>query len=318
MRAESEKARRQGLGEPPRVTLRHAVATAAAAASSEQGFFAHLDTAGVSVRKRFSTRNPGEITGYAVALPADTSATGGPIWYSGGKLAPDLTLPKLRHRWAPAAIASDTTRFTNAERNAIYDHAARTARDAAQHIRHCAATDPSAAADAAWATADTLHAAASALDNKELRRAAVAYDRAARCAFGRVPRPTPVGNSLRGAARVLSAAALATGDPVIAQLRLILQLAVLAEAVMDVRIAQRRAAQAGAARIAAEQLWTARRMYTAPPASHARGRAPGDRARYDFPFPIQQVLAEPSGIVYAPASRPSHGSVRPVQRGSTR
>ena len=55
------------------------------------------------VRKRFSTRNPGEVTGYAVALPADTTQAGGPVWYSGGKLAPDLTLPKLRHRWAHAA-----------------------------------------------------------------------------------------------------------------------------------------------------------------------------------------------------------------------
>jgi hypothetical protein len=300
--------------------LRHAVATAAAAASSEREFFAHLDTAGISVRKRFSTRNPGEITSYAVALPAD--ATGGPVWYSGGKLAPDLTLPKLRHRWAPASTASDTTGFTKAERNAIYEHAARTARDAAQQIRHFAATDPSAAADAAWATADTLHAAASALGNKELRRAAAAYDRAARLPHGRMPRPTPVGNSLRGAARVLSAAAIATSDPLIAQLRLILQLAVLAEAVMDVRIAQRRNAQAGAARIAAERLRTARRMYTAPPASHARATAPGDRARRDFPFPIQQVLAEPSANASTPkpaaACRPSHGPAPRRQRGPTR
>jgi len=57
-RAESEKARRRGRGEPPRVTLRRTVATAAAASSSEREFFAHLDAAGVSVRKRFSTCNP--------------------------------------------------------------------------------------------------------------------------------------------------------------------------------------------------------------------------------------------------------------------
>jgi hypothetical protein len=321
-RAESEKAHRRGLDEPPRVTLRHAVATAAATASSEQEFFAHLDTGGISVRKRFSTRNPGEITGYAVALPADTTATGGPVWYSGGKLAPDLTLPKLRHRWAPAATASDTTRFAKAERNAIYDHAARTARDAAQHIHYFAATDPSVAADAAWATADTLHAAASALGNKELRRAAASYDRAARLPHGRVPRPTPVGNSLRGAARVLSVAATAAGDQLIVPLRLILHLAVLAEAVMEVRIAQRRAAQANAARIAVERLRMARRMYTAPPASQARARAPCDRARRDFPLSIQQVLAERSANAStsnpAAASRPSPGSARRRQRGPTR
>ena len=68
-RPESEKARRRGLPEAPRITLRRAVSTAAAGAASEQEFFARLDRAGVLVRKRFSTRNPGEITGYAVALP---------------------------------------------------------------------------------------------------------------------------------------------------------------------------------------------------------------------------------------------------------
>ena len=98
-RAESEKARRQGRSEPPRITLRRAVSTAAAASSGEEEFFARLEQAGVVVRKRFSIRNPGQVTGYAVALPADTAGSGTPVWYSGGKLAPDLSLPKLRHRW---------------------------------------------------------------------------------------------------------------------------------------------------------------------------------------------------------------------------
>ena len=92
-RAESEKARRCGCQEAPRVTLRRAVSTAAAGAASEQEFFARLDRAGVLVRQRFSTRNPGEVTGYAVALAGDTARQGGPVWFGGGKLAADLTLP---------------------------------------------------------------------------------------------------------------------------------------------------------------------------------------------------------------------------------
>jgi hypothetical protein len=102
-RAESEKARRHGRSEPPRITLRRAVSTAAAAAASEHEFFARLNAVGISVRRRYSTRNPAEVTGYAVALSADTTRTGGPVWYSGGKLAPDLTLPKLRTAGLPAA-----------------------------------------------------------------------------------------------------------------------------------------------------------------------------------------------------------------------
>jgi hypothetical protein len=241
--------------------------------------------------------------------PTDTTNAGGPVWYGGGKLAPDLTLPKLRHRWAPAGATDPTGVFTAAERSAVYEHAARAARDAAQQIRHHAATDPGAAADAAWAAADTLHAAASALGNPELRRAADAYDHAARCAHGRLPRPTLTGNSLRTAGRILSAAAIATGDPVLAQLRLILQLAALTEAVIDLRAAQRHAAQAAAARTAAERLYAARRCYTAPPASRARARTHGNQATRDFPLSIQQVLAEASAKAYPPypaaASYPS-------------
>ena len=100
-RAENEKAARRGLDEAPRVTLRRQVTTAAASANSEQEFFARLDQAGVLVRKRFSVNNPGQVTGYAVALPGDTTKDGGPIWYGGGKLAADLSWPKLRQRWTP-------------------------------------------------------------------------------------------------------------------------------------------------------------------------------------------------------------------------
>jgi hypothetical protein len=88
-------------------------------------------------------------------------------------------LPKLRHRWArPGGSADDP--FTAAERSAVWEHAAQAADRAAAQIRMLAGTDPASAADAAWATADTLHAAAAALGSRVLRDAADAYDRAAR------------------------------------------------------------------------------------------------------------------------------------------
>ena len=99
-RAETEQASRRGWGEAPRVRLRREVCTAAAGARTEQEFFIRLAQAGVLVRRRFSTACPGEVTGYAVGLPEHTSKTGQTIWYGGGKLAADLTLPKLRARWA--------------------------------------------------------------------------------------------------------------------------------------------------------------------------------------------------------------------------
>src|SRR5262249_57824349 len=95
--AEWEKARRQGHSEPPRITLRRTVSTAAAASSGEEEFFARLQQAEVVVRKRFSTHNPGQVTGYAVALPADTAGSGVPVWYSGGKPPPGPTPPQPPH-----------------------------------------------------------------------------------------------------------------------------------------------------------------------------------------------------------------------------
>ena len=245
-RAETEKAARRGLDEAPRVTLRRQVTTAAAGARSDQEFFARLEAAGVLVRTRFSARNPGQVTGYAVALPGDTGKDGGPVWFGGGKLAADLSWPKLRCRWAgPGTAPGDP--FTAAERNALWDHAARSASQAAAQIRALAGTDPAAAADAAWAASDTLHAAAAALGSRILRQAADAYDRAARAPYARIPAPTPAGNSLRRAARLIAAFAYLTKDPSLAPIVLLTRLASLAEAVAGLRQAQQHAAQAAGA-----------------------------------------------------------------------
>ena len=44
------------------------------------------------------------ITGYSVGLATNLAADGQPVMFSGGRLAADLTLPKLRHRWQSPAI----------------------------------------------------------------------------------------------------------------------------------------------------------------------------------------------------------------------
>jgi hypothetical protein len=127
-RAESEQAARRGWDETPRARLHREVSVAAAGAGTEQEFFTRLEQTGVAVRKRLSTINPGEVTGYAVGLPQHTTKDGGIVWYGGGKLAADLTLPKLRHRWRPPRSTGrdcpGASRLTVPERNAIYAHAA--------------------------------------------------------------------------------------------------------------------------------------------------------------------------------------------------
>ena len=202
------------------------------------------------------------------------------MWFGGGKLAADLTLPKLRSRWE-ATGPRPGNRFTAAERTAIWEHAARTAAGTAEQIRNVAATDPEAAADAAWAAADTLHAAAAALGSRVLRQAADSYDRAARAPYGGIPAPGQPGNNLRRTARLLSTVTSVVADMPLAEMTLLIRFARLAEAIAELREAQRLAAQAAAARRAAEHLRAAIPGYVTPPS----GRRTQARTAAEFPFP---------------------------------
>jgi hypothetical protein len=238
----------------------------------------------VLVRVRRSARYPGQVTGYAVALPGDVTPAGEPVWFGGGKLAADLTLPKLHQRWDGADEP-----FTTAERSAVWEQAARTADQALGKIR---GLDPDAAADAAWAAADTLHAAAAALGSRILREAADAYDRAARVPYGRVPARTAAGNGLRRAARMLAAYGYIVSDPSFRPIVLITRLVALAEAIGVLHEAQGRAAQAAGALRSAERLRAAGEFYAA---SGADGRGPAQTAASlagaGFPVPTHPVPA---------------------------
>ncbi len=380
-RAESEQAIRRGWDEPPRTWLRREVCTAAAGARTEDEFFAGLGRAGVLVRRRYSTLTPGEVTGYAVGMPGHTSKDG-QVWFGGGKLAADLTLPKLRARWGDAAVRdplagaanlpapvirgvlrasvvqaaeqsfgeaeffarlrasgllvrerfseinpgevtgyavslrghagrngaprwygggrlhdsltlprlrstwtggegtpverSGTFRITAPERAEIYRHAARQAAVAADHLRRCAAGDPGLGADAAWAAADALHAAARATRSRVLRCAADGYDRAARAPHRQVPRRSGEGEGLRTAARLLSM----TGGDGSSEAGPLAREPALAH-----RCGGRLAGGSGARRsgggCAADRGATACRVHAGEGTrfSHARGRCPSDWAR---------------------------------------
>jgi relaxase-like protein len=321
-RAESEHARRRGWEEPVRTTLRRVVHTAAAGASSEQEFFARLAAAGLLVRMRFSQRDPGQVTGYAVAKQGHVNGRGAPVWFGGGKLAPDLTLPKLRQRWLSTGRASTPharpgVRLSAEERRHIWIDVTNTAARATHMIRSCAFTDPAGAADAAWAASDALHVAADVLGSRTLRQAADSYARAARCGYGRVPRLTPTGNRLRATARMLAFAATVGDEDQAAVMTLVAKLAELAIAVAELREAQRHAPQASAARAAAERLHAATcagplraRSTGARPTvrTHRRARTAAGLAGLDFPAGGEPPRAAPSGSpqqgpAEAPASR---------------
>jgi len=227
----------------------------------------------------------------------------------GGKLASDLTLPRLQRRWdgpgaagcevGPAAAAARraassaagesggrpvrTDRFglTELERLRIWKQATLAAGRASEHIAASVASDPSGAADAAWAASDFLAAAGRVVEGRKggpLTEAAQTYDQAARELHGKVPAPTAAGTGLRAAGRRLLSAQVAQPSETKQLLALMAQLSALTDAVTRLREAQDRAGQARAARQAAGTLRAVTARYAAPGVPLVGAAAPAPAA----------------------------------------
>ncbi len=142
--------------------MRHA----AAAAATEAEFFDRLQQAGVIVKLRHSQHDNSQVTGYAVALPDATTAAGDPVFYSGGKLAPDLSLPRLRHRWQQATDPGWSMPTNAAARGQAYAYAAEQIRTATGQMKTGSLTDDGEADAAAMAAADVLTVTARTMEGR--------------------------------------------------------------------------------------------------------------------------------------------------------
>ncbi|MGI8333605.1 relaxase/mobilization nuclease domain-containing protein [Actinomadura scrupuli] len=293
-----------------RAVLRRTIRQVADRSRSAEEFFDHLDRAGLLVRRRFSEHTPDQVTGYAVTLPGHTGADGQPRWYKGGSLAEELSWPHLHHRWNTATgegrrYEPTQPDFTHEERQAFYNDAAGAAAYATAQLRRYLAFNPHAAQDACWAASDTLHVAARALRNPHLRKAADAYDRAARAPYGRIPKPTPAGNGLRTAARLMAMAGLIGDQNTVAILMLVTNLITLIDTIAQLRQTQQRAAQATAARTAADHLRNARPQREQAPhrlPETRREPTPYELAMANFPTPWAPTM--PSGPGAVPGDSP--------------
>jgi hypothetical protein len=96
-RTELERTAREQLAEPPRLTLARMVREASVASRDEAEFVRRLRGSGVFLRPLFETGAKEAVVGYSVAVRTRDGAA--PIWFGGGKLARDLTLPNLRQLW---------------------------------------------------------------------------------------------------------------------------------------------------------------------------------------------------------------------------
>ncbi|MEU8164908.1 relaxase [Micromonospora sp. NPDC049004] len=256
--AELSKARRTGRAQTPRDELRRRVRTAVAAAGSEEEFFARLRAAGLLVRLRHSSTDPRQITGYAVALPTGRTNGGQPVYFGGGRLAPDMTLPKLRLRWGTPTSLPAARPVGRTERVDAMRQAATVVTAAADDIHREARAAPGRAQATAVAAADLLTSLAASLEGDRrgpLHRAAEVFDRAARDLYGRVHTSTSRSQEMRAMSRLIALLGRISGDDdTVAALALVTDLARLADTLEQLRSAQQRLHQAEAARSAADAL----------------------------------------------------------------
>jgi hypothetical protein len=334
---EQVTAERKGRRESPRVTLRTKVKTAAATSHGFGEFVDRLAAEGVTVWPRMSERNPEEITGYSVSLNDWTNAAGDPVRFGGGKLAPDLSWPKLTARWEPVTTgrgreqgpqqtpeagrhagpetstpgpaATPRTPLSDAEAEHVWREAERIVREAAEKISADAGTDPDAAADAAWAASDALAGAAAGLEGDAggpITDAAAVFDRAGRDVHRRIPARTDTGTALRSAGRMIALLAPGTNHAGARVAALTTALAALTAAVADLRQSQSRLHQAEAALASAEQLrGVAPAPQKATAAAPRRPKNAADLAAMSFsstPFRVRPTKATPDAQKKAAAA----------------
>jgi hypothetical protein len=231
----------------PRHTLARIVRGCSTAAADEAEFVRRMRRAGLLVRPRFADGRTDVVTGYSVA--ARPKAGERPIWYGGGHLARDLTLPRLRQAWpdTPEEATAAVGEWTAARRNRrpvapgresvevdprLWEQYAAEVTALREQLRSVPIHDrdtwahvarQTAGAFAAWshrveATPGSLAATADALaKSAQLRRQTV--------------HPKAAGKASVGGAAMLLASATTAGQGAVAQAALLRQLVMLAQAV---------------------------------------------------------------------------------------
>jgi hypothetical protein len=308
--AERHKARRQGRERTAREELRESVRRAVAGARSDEEFFDRLAAAGLLIRKR--TAPSGDLLGYKVALPDDLNKDGEPVFYPGARLAPDLSLPRLRERWSGDAQDVPAARRGEATGPGSPASARRGTASAVWQavlvVEHGEDEVAAAHIAAVGEVLDALAKTSAAHTRRELRDAATAFERASR---SHVRAVRGHDRALRQAARdlVQGGPALGRGEDGATTAMAIDMLFFLITATAHWHARKGHAQQAEAAARAAEHLRAAYRSASAQPLGvlYQRGRRLGRPMlqrqtvllRQALPELAEQILAEPGWYALA-------------------
>ncbi|MEV7955217.1 relaxase/mobilization nuclease domain-containing protein [Streptomyces sp. NPDC088141] len=308
--AERHKANRHKRERTPREELREVVRRAVAGAEGEGEFFDRLRASGVLVRQRVAPS--GDLLGYTVALSDDRNKGGEPIFYSGSKLAPDLSLPRIRERWSGDHDASqyseDSSGLAPSGPASARRQAATAAWQAVLVINHGDDAQVAAHVAAAGEVLDALAKTSAAHTRRELRDAAFAFERASR---SHIRAERGHDRALRQAARdlVQSGPALGRSEDGATTAMLIDMVFFLVVAAANWHGKHQHAQQAAAAREAAEHLRAAYQLAAVQPmgALQHRGQRMAQPRRLKqaaylrqaVPELAEQILAEPGWYALA-------------------
>ncbi|WP_406284111.1 relaxase/mobilization nuclease domain-containing protein [Streptomyces sp. NBC_00209] len=281
--AERAKAERQGQTVTARHWLREQAYAVAAAVRTEADYFTVLQSLGIKVKTRLGPET-GDIIGYSLAAPGDTNAAGEPVWYGGSKLAPDLSINRLRER-LPNQQAADCPRYV-ADPAAPWRHTT-TAIHAAHTILDSG--DDAAAQGHLAAFGDALYNIASATPGPhrtELRAAAMAFNRARRSA---TRADHQAATALRKAAKALAYASNQPGGLAIALLFATVHLARAAAKWHEQRGHEQ---QAAAAEEAFRHLQSAYQQAATPALADLARRAPRATTAHRYEQDVRAALPD--------------------------
>ncbi|ARP71386.1 mobilization protein [Streptomyces pluripotens] len=290
--AEMHKAQRLGWDQTSPEWLQDRIRAAIPHVSNAEEFIAYLQAEGVEVQAR---RGPsGDLLGYAAGRSGDVNEAGEQIFHPGGKIAPDLSLPKIKARLESSRPEEHPT--ARRSRPSTPWQQATEALD----TLHIDLADDSHAQAHVTALGELIEATAQKAPDHlraELQAASKAFARAQR---SQVRAEDRVAHALRSAARdIVHTATGPDGSAVAALVAALVWATIVARRWHE---AKNHAHQADAARQAAQHLQVAADLALAPTLAELTARPPRDQARRVLasdvraavPDYAERILADPA------------------------
>jgi len=251
--AEQARVERTAAVEPERITLARTLRGAAVAAADEAEFVRRVRKDGVLIRPRFAAGTDSVVVGYSVAQRPPAGER--PVWFGGGRLARDLSLPRLRDAWpdTPTSASEAAAEWTAAKRGrrpvkpgreeaavtqADWEAATRDVEQLREWLRSVPVDDTATWARVANETAGAFAAWSARVETTPgpLANAADALARTGQVRAYRVRPKATKGPSAKGAALLLSSIAHG-GTGTVAQTVLLRQLSNTVGALHDAHVA---------------------------------------------------------------------------------